>query len=61
MTSGPPARPVEVVIDVPVDLVEDVEDVRKSDPEFLGRVIRYALTRRIIFEELSTKGHPALQ
>jgi hypothetical protein len=61
MTSGSPTRPVEVVIDVPVDLVEDVEDVREADPEFLGRVIRYALTRRIVFEELSTKTGSALQ
>jgi hypothetical protein len=59
MTSAPSSPPVEVVIDVPVDLVEDVEDVRKSDPDFLGRVIRYALARRIIFEELAGRS-PAL-
>lgn len=61
MTSGSPSRPVEVVIDVPVDLVEDVEDVRETDPEFLGRVIRYALTRRIVFEELSATADRTVQ
>lgn len=46
-------RPVNVVIDLPEDLAADVEDVRAQDPEFLGRVIQYALARRIIFEELT--------
>ena len=54
MISGTETRPVEVVVDLPVDLVADVEAVRTSDPEFLGRVIQYALARRIIFEELAT-------
>lgn len=53
MISGTETRPVEVVVDLPVDLVADVEEVRTSDPEFLGRVIQYALARRIIFEELA--------
>lgn len=54
MISGTETRPVEVVIDLPVELVADVEDVRRTDPGFLGRVVQYALARRIIFEELST-------
>jgi len=54
MIPGTETRPIEVVVDLPVDLVADVEDVRRTDPEFLGRVIQYALARRIIFEELSS-------
>lgn len=47
-------RPVNVVVDLPEDLAEDVEQVNAQDPEFLGRAIQYALARRIIFEELAS-------
>lgn len=53
MMTGIDTRPVEVVVNLPEDLAADIEDVRRSDPDFLGRVIQYALARRIIFEELS--------
>lgn len=56
MMTGIETRSVEVVVNLPRDLAADVEDVRRTDPEFLGRVIQYALARRIIFEELSTAG-----
>lgn len=46
-------RPVEVVLELPEDLAEDVEQAQKSDPKFLSKVIRYGLTRRAMFEELS--------
>lgn len=45
-------RPVELVVDLPEDLLDDVEEVRKQDPEFLGRAIQYALARRIVFQDL---------
>ena len=45
-------RPVNLVLDLPQDLADDVEHVRELDPEFLGRAIQYALARRIIFQEL---------
>ena len=44
---------VNVVVDLPKELAADVEDVRRRDPEFLGRAIQYVLARRIIFEELT--------
>ncbi|MDX1578820.1 MAG: hypothetical protein R3266_10050 [Gemmatimonadota bacterium] len=46
-------RPVNVVVDLPENLAADVEDLSQQDPEYFGRVIQYALARRIIFEELS--------
>jgi hypothetical protein len=55
MMMGAEARPVDVVVSVPQGLVADVEDVRRDNPDFLGRVIQYALARRIIFEELSAR------
>ena len=54
MILGAETRPVEVVVDLPLDLADDVQAVRDTDPEFFCRVIRYALARRIIFEELVT-------
>lgn len=46
-------RPVELVVNLPTELADDVEEVRDRDPDFLGKAIRYALARRIIFEELN--------
>lgn len=52
-------RPVELVLHLPAELAEDVEEVRERDPEFLGKAIRYALARRIIFQELSADLEPS--
>lgn len=46
-------RPVEVVLELPEELAEDVEEAQKRDPQFLNKVIRYALTRRAMFEQLN--------
>ncbi len=56
MISGTETRPVEVVVDLPLELVDDVEAVHHDDPAYLGKVIQYALARRIIFEELTASG-----
>jgi hypothetical protein len=45
-------RPVELVVNLPEGLVDEVEEVRQTDPEFLSDVIVYGLCRRTIFEEL---------
>jgi hypothetical protein len=55
MMSLSDTRPVELVVDLPEELADDVEEVRKNDPEFLGRAIQYALARRIVFQELSAQ------
>lgn len=46
-------RPIELELHLPEDLAEDVEELQETDPEFLTRVIRYGLTRRAMFQELS--------
>lgn len=54
-------RSVELVLNLPRDLANDVEAVQKHDPEFLHRVIRYGITRRAVYEELNqnlTGGMP---
>ena len=46
-------RPVELVVNLPAELADNVEEVSDRDPEFLGKAIRYAFARRIVFDELS--------
>lgn len=46
-------RPVEIVVHLPEDLADDVEEVRQNDPEFLHKIIRYGMTRRTMFNELN--------
>jgi hypothetical protein len=46
-------RPVEVVLQLPEDLADDVEEIQRRDPDFLNKVIRYGLTRRAMFQVLS--------
>lgn len=48
----PDTRPVELVLDLPAELAEDVEQVREKDPEYLGKALRYAIARRVVFDEL---------
>jgi hypothetical protein len=45
-------RSVELTVDLPRDLADDLEEVRSRNPEFFGKAIRYALARRIVFQEL---------
>ncbi len=47
--------PVEVVVQLPEALAEDVEEVQEKDPEFLNKVIRYGLARRAMFQALDRK------
>jgi hypothetical protein len=49
----PDTRPVELVLQLPSELADSVEEVRRRDPEYLSRVIRYGLVRRAIYRELS--------
>lgn len=51
-------RPVELVLRLPNELADSVEEVRERDPEYLSRVIRYGLVRRAVYRELqhSTDG-----
>lgn len=45
-------RPVEVVLQLPVDMAHTVEEVGRDDPEFLSRVVQYGLVRRAVYKEL---------
>lgn len=45
-------RPVQLQLRLPQDMAEQLEEVQKSDPEFLSRLLLYGLTRRSIYREL---------
>ncbi|MDT8435862.1 MAG: hypothetical protein RRA92_03810 [Gemmatimonadota bacterium] len=46
------SRSVDLVVRLPVDVAESVQDVSRSDPDYLNRVLRYGLARRAVFQEL---------
>ncbi len=43
---------VQLKVRLPKDIAEQAEEVQKSDPEFLSRVVLYGLTRRSIYRHL---------
>lgn len=45
-------RTVQLNVRLPRDIAEQAEEVQKSDPEFLSRVVLYGLTRRSIYKHL---------
>ena len=45
-------RSVEITVLLPHDIAEHAEEVQKTDPEFLSRVVLYGLTRRSIYHQL---------
>ncbi len=49
-------RPVELVLRLPNEMADSVEEVRERDPEYLNRVIRYAIVRRAVYRELQSSG-----
>ncbi len=49
-------RSVEITVRLPHDIAEQAEEVQKSDPEFLSRVVLYGLTRRSIYRQLRERN-----
>lgn len=47
---------VELRVELPRAVAAEVEEVQRRDPEFLSRILLYGLTRRVIFEHLSTRA-----
>jgi hypothetical protein len=48
---------VQLKVRLPRELAQQAEEVQKSDPEFLSRVVLYGLTRRSIYQHLRERGH----
>jgi heterodisulfide reductase subunit C len=53
-------RPVELVLRLPRDVADSVEEVQERDPEYLSRVIRYGIVRRAVYRELQRSGESVL-
>jgi hypothetical protein len=45
-------RSVELVVRLPEEVADSVEEVRDRDPEYLSRLIRYGIVRRAVYREL---------
>jgi hypothetical protein len=45
-------RSVQLNVRLPRDLAAQAEEVQRTDPEFLSRVVLYGLTRRSIYRHL---------
>lgn len=43
---------VQLTVTLPKDIAAQAEQVQRTDPEFLSRVILYGLTRRAIYTKL---------
>ena len=48
---------VELKVNLPRNVAAEVEEVQRTDPEMLSRILYYALTRRTIFEHLAHTSH----
>ncbi len=48
-------RSVQINVRLPRDMAAQAEEVQKTDPEFLSRVVQYGLTRRSIYRHLKGK------
>ena len=49
-------RSVKITVLLPHDIAEQAEEVQKTDPEFLSRVVLYGLTRRSIYHHLRDRN-----
>ncbi|RMH23176.1 MAG: hypothetical protein D6701_00570 [Gemmatimonadetes bacterium] len=45
-------RSVQINVRLPRDLAEEAEEVQRTDPEFLSRIVLYGLTRRSVYRHL---------
>ena len=46
---------VQLNVRLPRDIAAQAEEVQRTDPEFLSRVILYGLTRRAIYNNLRNR------
>lgn len=45
-------RSVQLNVRLPQDVAAEAEEVQRSDPDFLSRIVQYGLTRRAIYRSL---------
>jgi hypothetical protein len=47
---------VELRVQLPKSVAAEVEQVQRTDPEMLSRILCYAMTRRTIYETLVSRA-----
>ena len=52
-------RSVQINVRLPRDIATQAEEVQRTDPEFLSRVVLYGLTRRSIYRHLRDQEESA--
>ena len=52
-------HPVQITVNLPPDIAVQAEEIQKTDPEFLSRVVLYGLTRRSIYHQLRDRKQGA--
>ena len=52
-------RSVQINVRLPRDIADQAEEVMRTDPEFLSRVVLYGLTRRSIYRHLRDREETA--
>jgi len=53
-------RSVQINVRLPRDVAAQAEEVQRTDPEFLSRVVLYGLTRRSIYRHLREREDPVV-
>jgi hypothetical protein len=46
---------IELRVQLPKPVAEEVEEVQRRDPELLSRLLTYAVARRTIFDQLAAR------
>ena len=54
-------RSVQLSVKLPRDIATQAEEVQRTDPEFLSRVVLYGLTRRSIYRHLRERDEEGLE
>ncbi len=52
-------KEVTLRVRLPVDIADKAEAMNREDPEFLSRVVLYALTRRDIYRGMRERNGPS--
>ena len=47
---------VQLNVRLPRDIAQQAEEVQRTDPDFLSRVVLYGMTRRSIYRHLREQG-----
>jgi hypothetical protein len=48
-------RAVDLRVDLPAEIADQVEEVQRRDPEMLGRMVHYLMLRKTVFGLLSER------